>query len=553
MRHYLLTILAISTFIFLHNANAQVFDWVKLFNGAIQSEGISVDAEGNSFATGAFNGTATFGNIQLTFVSINNTVFITKYDLDGNCIWAKQVICDHGAVYSFGISVDSNRNCYVTGYFTGEATFGNTQLTSNNGSSTIFVTKYDENGNCIWAKQIVGTGGGYGNRISVDANGNSYVTGFFTGTTKFGNIQLTASGQSSNFFIAKFDINGDCIWARQSVNNDGGAVGKGISVDTKGSIYATGYFRHSVSFENVQLTSPNNNEEFFIVKYGTDGNFVWAKQAVNNNGIVIGAEISVDARGNSYVTGDFTSLVTFGNIQLSAPTYGYTNVFIAKYDSNGNCIWARQGIDNYGDASGFGISVDWKGNSYVTGRFTGTSTFGAIQLIAPDGYINVFIAKYDSNGNCIWAKQSMGNIMSGGNGIAVDVKDNCYVTGFTGAATFDNFQLIGSGGFIAKIVDSTEETYIEKSGIPHNFVLEQNHPNPFNPTTTINYLIPKTSFVSIKAYDVFGKEVVTLVNEIKTPGEHKISFNARCLSSGIYFYRMQAGGFVETKKLILLK
>ncbi len=85
------------------------------------------------------------------------------------------------------------------------------------------------------------------------------------------------------------------------------------------------------------------------------------------------------------------------------------------------------------------------------------------------------------------------------------------------------------------------------------YKLFQNYPNPFNPTTMINYSIPKTSLVTIKVYDILGKEVETLVNEQKAPGNYNIEFNANRLSSGIYFYRMQAGSFVSTKKLIILK
>jgi hypothetical protein len=83
--------------------------------------------------------------------------------------------------------------------------------------------------------------------------------------------------------------------------------------------------------------------------------------------------------------------------------------------------------------------------------------------------------------------------------------------------------------------------------------LQQNFPNPFNPTTTIIYSIPKSCFVSIKVYDILGREVTTIVNENKLAGNYTVQFNAVKLTSGIYFYRMQAGDFVQTKKLILIK
>lgn len=80
-----------------------------------------------------------------------------------------------------------------------------------------------------------------------------------------------------------------------------------------------------------------------------------------------------------------------------------------------------------------------------------------------------------------------------------------------------------------------------------------NYPNPFNPTTNIRYNIPKESFVTIKVFDVLGKEIVTLINEYKHEGKYEIEFNAVSLTSGIYYYRLQSGDFVQTKKMILLK
>ena len=81
----------------------------------------------------------------------------------------------------------------------------------------------------------------------------------------------------------------------------------------------------------------------------------------------------------------------------------------------------------------------------------------------------------------------------------------------------------------------------------------QNYPNPFNPITTIDYSIPKESFVTIKVYDMLGREVATLINEEKNAGEYSVKFNGSILASGVYLYRMKAGNFIQTKKMILMK
>ena len=99
----------------------------------------------------------------------------------------------------------------------------------------------------------------------------------------------------------------------------------------------------------------------------------------------------------------------------------------------------------------------------------------------------------------------------------------------------------------------SETIKIDYSGIPDNYSLSQNYPNPFNISTIIKYSIPEEKLVTIKIYNALGEEVRTLTNEIKQPGRYSINYDARSLSSGLYFYRLVAGDFVETKKMLLLK
>jgi hypothetical protein len=104
----------------------------------------------------------------------------------------------------------------------------------------------------------------------------------------------------------------------------------------------------------------------------------------------------------------------------------------------------------------------------------------------------------------------------------------------------------GFGGIVS--VDDNKNNLIIS-----NYILEQNYPNPFNPITKIKYQIPEISFVTIKIYDVLGNEISTIVNEEKPAGNHNVDFTASSLPSGIYFYRLQAGDFIQTKKMVLLK
>jgi len=110
-----------------------------------------------------------------------------------------------------------------------------------------------------------------------------------------------------------------------------------------------------------------------------------------------------------------------------------------------------------------------------------------------------------------------------------------------------------SRGIAVLTVETSVTNQEEIINTPTEFVLNQNYPNPFNPTTTISFSIPSSGFTSLKVYDILGNEVATLLNEEKPAGSYEINFNASSLSSGTYFYKLQAGSFLETKKMILLK
>jgi hypothetical protein len=101
-----------------------------------------------------------------------------------------------------------------------------------------------------------------------------------------------------------------------------------------------------------------------------------------------------------------------------------------------------------------------------------------------------------------------------------------------------------------QIIVGVEEVFYEA---PSEFLLSQNYPNPFNPSTKIKYQIPEISFVTIKVFNVLGKEIETLVNEEKPVGTYELTWNAANLPSGVYFYQLKAGNYISTKKMVLMK
>jgi hypothetical protein len=112
----------------------------------------------------------------------------------------------------------------------------------------------------------------------------------------------------------------------------------------------------------------------------------------------------------------------------------------------------------------------------------------------------------------------------------------------------------GQGGMIGKFISELPTQVInQQERQPEGFELLQNYPNPFNPSTTIEFALPKSAFVTLKVYNLLGEEVATLMAEQQSAGIHKLNWDARGLASGVYLYRLEAGEFVQVKKLILMR
>ena len=312
---------------------AQDFEWAKSAGGSSYDYGnsITTDAAGNVYATGAFqSSTIAFGAMTLT----NNggaDIFIVKYDPSGNIVWAKSAggsSSDGG----YSITTDAAGNVYATGeFYSSTIAFGATTLTNNspNGSSDIFIVKYDPNGNVVWAKSAGGSSSDGGYLITTDAAGNVYATGYFSSSTiAFGATTLTNNGYS-DIFIVKYDPSGNIVWAK-SAGGSSSDYGYSITTDAAGNVYATGNFGSpTIAFGATTLTNKTTTgTDIFIVKYDPSGNIVWAKSAGGSSSDG-GYSITTDAAGNVYATGGFqSSTIAFGATTLT--NNGVGDIFITK-------------------------------------------------------------------------------------------------------------------------------------------------------------------------------------------------------------------------------
>jgi hypothetical protein len=322
--------------------------WAKSAGGAVADipNGIAVDASGNVFVTGLFRSrylrfgsSATLFNQYATSSNFwtSTDLFVAKYDGSGNFVWAKNTSSSGGGNAANGICTDASGNVIITGtYYLPNVVFGTNTLTATS-AINLFVTKYDNSGNVIWAKTAAGAGSGsinhYAYGVASDAGGNIYMAGGFNASTlTIGSVVLNTLG-NSDLLVAKFDPSGNALWAKNAGGSSTGVTATGIVATAGGESYVTGYFTGlSPSFGTVSVTNVNsggNNNDVFVAKYNSSGTINWAAGAGGQYDDQSNS-ITVDGGGNAIITG-YTKCPTiaFGSLTVTAST-GYQDIFIAK-------------------------------------------------------------------------------------------------------------------------------------------------------------------------------------------------------------------------------
>jgi hypothetical protein len=435
---------------------------------------ITTDSSGNVYVTGqggagavnvtSFNSDGTAFATTLSNVGLGDA-FVVKYNTTGFVQWAAKIASTQADI-GYGIATDSSGNVYVTGRggsstvsaFNSDGTAFATTL-ANAGGGDAFIVKYNSSGFVQWVARVASTGVDGGQGISVDSGGNVYVTGYCgddlnptaynSNGTVFGTI--TARGQGDGFLV-KYDTNGFVQWFTRfgSVNDD---TVQSVTVDANGNVYITGEFTSSPfsiygSSLSLFSTLPNSGgTDAFVVKYSTTGDPQWTAR-IASTAADVGYSIVTDASGNVYVTGEYNLTLTIFNSDGTAFATTTANAgsaapdaFIVKYNANGFVQWAARVASTLGEI-GYGITTDSSGNVYVTGRGGNNAVVTAYNsdatafgtTIANLGGTDAFIVKYNTNGFVQWVTRiaSTGNEL--GFGIATDSSGNVYVTGQGGNA-----------------------------------------------------------------------------------------------------------------------
>lgn len=246
---------------------------------------------------------------------------------------------------------------------------------------TLLGTAYAQSPSFVWSAAAGGTNLDDGNSVATDANGNVFVTGYFQSPTiTFGNTTLTNAG-GFDFYIVKYDAAGNVLWAKSA----GGAkddIGNSLSTDQNGNVFVTGlFYSNTITFGTTTLINAGiNADDIFIVKYDANGNVSWAKRE-GNYYYEYGKSIATDPNGDVIVTGCFSSdSITFGNTTLMNTSSFSWDIFVTKYTANGILLWAKSIGGATGEFAGE-VSTDASGNVYATGYFySPTLVFGSTSV-----------------------------------------------------------------------------------------------------------------------------------------------------------------------------
>jgi uncharacterized repeat protein (TIGR01451 family) len=347
------------------------------------------------------------------------------------------------------LRLDRTMNLISTGTFQGTVDFdpgpGISNLTTGvNGHA--YVSKLDSSGNFLWAKSFGGNGSPLvPGSVGVDGVGNIYLFGAFQGTVDFnpgsGTFNLTSAG-GSDIYILKLTIDGTFVWAKR-VGASGNENAYG-TVDASGNIYVTGWFEGTVDFDPGATTTNHSaiqRTDVYVMKLDSAGNFAWA-HAFGATEYDEAENIWLDAAGNLLVSGRFWGPVDFDPGPATV-TLGYGNgiaSFVTKWDPNGNFLWAK-GMFGNDDVYPYGLATDVLDNVYSAGVFYGNIDFDpgtGVSTLVSAGIDDVFITKWNTNGDFIWAKRIGGTNIDGLNVITLTESGNLFLGGvFRGTVDFD--------------------------------------------------------------------------------------------------------------------
>jgi len=420
-----------------------------------------------------------------------------------------------GHVYALAVS---GSDVYVGGSFT-RANYGGTTVPAN------YIVRFNTTTN-TWSALGSGSGNGVNGYVTEIAvlGSDVYVGGEFT--------QANVGGTTVPVnYIARFNTSTN-TWSAVGSGSGNGLNNYVHALAVLGSdVYVGGSFTQA----NVGGTTVPVN---YIARFNTSTNTWSAVGSGSGNGVNSAVIALAVSDSDMYAGGQFSHSNVGGTMVLANR--------IARFNISTN-TWSALGSSSGSGVNARVTAIAVLGSDvYVGGSFT-QANLGGTTVSANR------IARFNLNTNT-WNALGSNN----GNG----VNNNVYAIAASGTDVYVGGSFIqanagGTGAVAANYIArwNNGATSVEQIGddIPTTYLLSQNYPNPFNPSTTISFSIPTSEFVTLKVYDMLGREVATLVNENLSAGSYSYNFDASNLTSGVYLYKLQAGKYSETKKMILMK
>lgn len=505
---------------------------------------LKLDGAGNVYLTGTSQNASSAAHSPAAWTTLS-------YDATGEVKWiARDQQASNLRNVAAKLAVDVAGNVYVIG--------SRYDLTRQFYQYSMLV-KYDHNGSALWRVVFDSSGtAGYSipNALTCDHAGNVYVAGV---------------SQNASFVTIKYDAAGDVSWvARENAGDNSSSGAAALALDDSGNVYVAGYhdgegmtikYDHNgvrqwrtlyrspdgvnrivaLAIEPLKsggnilvLAEAGHDADYVTIKYNRAGEEQWeARYSRTESSFDHPAALALDEAGNVYVTGDAGTI---------------------KYTSAGTAAWIVP-------TTATAIAVDAAGNLYTTGCYSDSNGSDFFTIRYSTAGLPEWSARYDGPGNSYDCPVAL----------ALDNFDNIYVAGQSRAAISQQWSYFTTIKYTQTAVSVKDES----SRLPAKFALAQNYPNPFSaratfgsPSTKIRYALAQSRQVSLKVFDILGREVATLVNEMKPAGEHEVQWTPINLSSGVYLYRLQVadptlgetGGssansgqsFVESKKLVIM-
>lgn len=541
-------------------AQAPVFDQALYYKGSNSSYILDVvtDMSGNTFAAGYFYGDLTLGQELLPgSPDFDEHAFVLKVNHAGELQWTRHIT---GQSRVYAMERDNSGNVYIAGFFRETLILNGVTYTAI-GVNDIFVAKLNAQGNTVWFRQMGGSadeGNYYAcsiNDLARDQSGNIYFTGFFTDSLSFQSEKLTSLGRG-DVVTGKLNSNGDLQWWTQAggtyggdcglPNNDNGA---GIAVDKDGAVYITGHYAFNLHIGG-QVINANHNVDIYVAKYDTDGNFEWA-QSAGGLSWEMGTSLACDNAKNVYVSGHFkeTFIVggqTYTSVSQSGSQY---DIFILKYDTEGNLVWARQEGATRSEYA-YRLVTDYADNFYIAGTFDGETELADSSISGLPS--RCFIAKYNSAG----VPQYLAHGGGAGNNpqaLALDYNNDLVLGGFATAhpsipLQFGNISVTPTGNylFLTRLNDPVNSTFGLDKHSDLNFSL---YPNPMLNEAQLQFQNPDAQPHTLLLFNIQGQ----LVQSWPGISSGNYTIQRGQLPAGVYVYQLRSGGETRAAGRLLLQ